>query len=105
MHDVNVNNKSTLVANIPPVKARSVYDKIAISGSGNSRNVLNGVNVAANIGATAIGLTGFAGDELKDAMNTGITLPSDSMEQIEDVHLLLRHLVTTGLRNIVSGDV
>jgi D-sedoheptulose 7-phosphate isomerase len=73
---------------------------VAISGSGNSQNVLNAVNMARGVGATTIGLTGFNGGKLKDLVDICITVPSNSMEQIEDIHLLLCHLMTICLREI-----
>ncbi len=72
---------------------------VAISGSGNSQNVLNAVSAARAAGATTIGFTGFDGGKLKDIVDICITVPCDSMEQTEDVHLLLCHLITTCLRN------
>lgn len=80
------------------VKEGSVL--IAISGSGNSPNVLNAVEAAKALGATTIGLTGFDGGRLKDLVDICIVVPSRSMEQIEDVHLVLCHLFTHCLRNI-----
>jgi D-sedoheptulose 7-phosphate isomerase len=85
----------------PWVKAGDVL--IAISGSGNSRNVLRAVDLARAVGATTIGLTGFEGGKLKGMVDISITVPCDSMEQVEDIHLLLCHLITTCLRNIPSG--
>jgi D-sedoheptulose 7-phosphate isomerase len=76
---------------------------IAISGSGNSQNVLRAVDLARAAGATTIGLTGFEGGKLKGMVDIAITVPCDSMEQVEDIHLLLCHLVTTCLRNIPPG--
>ncbi len=71
---------------------------VAISGSGNSRNVLLAVDAAAASGATTIGFTGFDGGELKDMADICITVPCHCMEQVEDVHLLLCHLITKCLR-------
>lgn len=85
----------------PWVKAGDVL--IAISGSGNSQNVLRAVDLARTVGATTIGLTGFEGGKLKGMVDISITVPCDSMEQTEDIHLLLCHLITTCLRNIPSG--
>ena len=82
----------------PWIKAGDVL--IAISGSGNSQNVLRAVDFGRAIGATTIGFTGFEGGKLKDMVDICITVPVDSMEQIEDVHLLLCHLITTCLRNM-----
>ncbi len=72
---------------------------IAISGSGNSANVLNAVKLAKSKGATTVGFTGFDGGKLKDLVDIAIVVPSNCMEQIEDVHLLLEHMITTCLRN------
>ncbi len=73
---------------------------IAISGSGSSQNVLNGVDLANSVGATTIGLAGFNGGKLKDMVDICIVVSSHSAEQIEDVHLLLGHIITLCLREI-----
>jgi len=78
---------------------------IGISGSGNSQNVLNGVKVAKSKGATTIGLIGFDGGKLKDLVDIAIVVPNHNMEQVEDVHLLLEHVITTCLREFkVQGS-
>ena len=71
---------------------------IAISGSGNSVNVLNGVKKAKAKGATTIGLVGFGGGKLKELVDVAVVAPSYNMEQVEDIHLLLEHVITTCLR-------
>jgi len=71
---------------------------IGISGSGNSINVLKGIKTAKLKGATTIGFIGFAGGKLRELVDTSIIVPSNVMEQIEDVHLLLEHVITTCLR-------
>lgn len=73
---------------------------IAISGSGNSKNILNAVDMARSMGATTIGFAGFDGGKLKNKVDICVTIPCYSMEQVEDVHLLLCHLITTCLRGI-----
>jgi len=82
----------------PRVKKGDIL--IAISGSGNSPNVLNAVDLAKAQGATTIGFTGFDGGKLKDMVDICVIVPSRSMEQTEDVHLLLCHLITNCLRKI-----
>jgi len=72
---------------------------IGISGSGNSQNVLNGVKVAKAKGATTIGFIGFDGGKLKDLVDLAIIVPNHNMEQVEDIHLLMEHVITTCLRN------
>ncbi|MFC1944192.1 SIS domain-containing protein [Chloroflexota bacterium] len=71
---------------------------IGISGSGNSPNVLNALKLANSKGATTISLTGFDGGKSKDIARHCIVVPNNSMEQIEDIHLLLEHIVPACLR-------
>ena len=73
---------------------------IGISGSGRSPNVLNAIALARQAGATTIGFTGFDGGLLADMVDIPVVVPSDSMERIEDVHLVLEHMVCTTLREI-----
>jgi D-sedoheptulose 7-phosphate isomerase len=70
----------------------------AISGSGNSPNVLKALKVAREAGAFTIGLTGFQGGEMKDLCDLCLTVPSDNMQIIEDLHLSVTHAVFTALR-------
>ncbi len=71
---------------------------IGISASGNSPNVLRAMQFAHEQGLTTIGLTGFAGGKLKDAVDVCVVAPCDCMEQIEDVHLVIEHAICTALR-------
>jgi len=71
---------------------------IGISGSGNSENVLLAMDLARERGLTTIGFTGFEGGRLKDRVEVCLLVECQSMEQIEDVHLVLEHLICTGLR-------
>lgn len=71
---------------------------IAISGSGNSPNVLRAVEVAKELGAKTLGLTGFKGGELKDKVDHCLVIPSDSMEMVEDFHMIVDHILTICLR-------
>lgn len=72
---------------------------IGISGSGNSPNVLNGIKAAKGKGATTIGFAGFNGGKLKDIVDIPIVIDNYQMEQVEDIHLLLEHVITMCLRN------
>lgn len=71
---------------------------IAISGSGNSLNVIEGVRKASEMGAITVALTGSGGGVLSDLVDIAVVVPSCSMEQIEDVHLILSHVITRSLR-------
>ena len=66
---------------------------IAISGSGNSENVLRAVRYANEVGCLTVGLTGFGGGKLKDLAQRSIVVDSDHMGQVEDMHLILLHIV------------
>ena len=71
----------------------------AISGSGNSKNVLLATDFARRNGATTVGLTGFDGGELKSVVAVPIVVPSDDMLRIEDTHLAICHLLVRLIRD------
>lgn len=71
---------------------------IAFSGSGNSPNVLRALETASRLGVVTIGFSGFAGGKLKDLVEHHINVPSESMGQIEDVHLALTHAMCEMLK-------
>ena len=73
---------------------------IAISGSGNSPNVLKGIQTARKMGLKTIGLSGFEGGKLKNMVDISLVVASDNMERIEDIHLIINHILTGLLRNI-----
>jgi len=70
---------------------------IALSGSGNSPNVLRAMDVAQEMGLTRIGLTGRDGGKLKDQCDICVIVPNDSMQVIEDAHLVILHAVFLAL--------
>ncbi|MGI0130488.1 MAG: D-sedoheptulose-7-phosphate isomerase [Thermoplasmata archaeon] len=72
---------------------------VAISGSGNSPNVLEAVRAARELGLTTIGLTGIGGGKLKDLVDVPLVVPSNSMQHTEDVHVIVLHLLTAYLRD------
>jgi len=76
---------------------------IGISCSGNSANVLNAIELAKSMRAITIGFTGFDGGELKGLVDICIHIPSDCMEQVEDIHLMLEHLICTCIRKGSQG--
>ncbi len=72
---------------------------VAISGSGNSPNVLAAVSLARERGATTIGITGFQGGKLKGMVDQAVVVPSDNMQQIEDAHMIIAHILFVALRD------
>lgn len=73
---------------------------LAISGSGNSPNVLKGVQAARSLGMATIGLTGMGGGKLKDLVDICLVVPSDRIEQVEDLHMIIDHLLTLSLTHM-----
>jgi len=66
---------------------------VAISGSGNSPNVLRAVETARELGATTIGWTGYGGGKLSKMVDHGIIVDAHQMQHVEDVHLMIGHMV------------
>jgi len=66
---------------------------LAISGSGNSENVIRAVDYANSVGCHTVGFTGFGGGKLKDLAQESIVIDSDHMGRVEDLHLILQHII------------
>ena len=66
---------------------------IGISGSGNSKNVLNAINYANKNGGITIGFTGFSGGKLKEIANYSINANVDDMQVSEDMHMIYVHIL------------
>ena len=77
---------------------------VAISGSGNSPNVIAAVEWARREGAVTIGLTGGSGGRLRGLVDCCVVVPSSRMEQIEDMHLVLSHALCVGLRTRIARE-
>jgi len=66
---------------------------ISISASGNSPNIIKAVEYAKKKNGIIISLTGFKGGKLKEISDLNINVSSDSYEKIEDIHLILMHII------------
>ena len=66
---------------------------IGISGSGNSENVIRAFEYANNLGADTIAFTGYSGGKLKKMAKYSIHVNIDNMQIVEDVHLILNHMM------------
>ena len=67
---------------------------VVITGSGNSANVVAGVETARRLGLRTIGLLGFDGGRVKELLDTHVLVQSTDYGHVEDMHLVLVHLVT-----------
>lgn len=65
----------------------------AISTSGNSENVIRGVEKAREIGAQTIGLLGNEGGKLKDKVDLAIIVPSSDTARIQEAHITIGHII------------
>lgn len=75
---------------------------IGISTSGNSANVINAVKLARQHGAATIGLLGAKGGKLKAMVDACVLAPGQNIEQEEDAHMILTHIITRHMREVVS---
>ena len=76
---------------------------IGITGSGNSPNVLKAVSYARSRGAVTIGLSGIGGGKLADMVDVSVVVPSNNMQQVEDGHVVLAHLIFACLYREIVG--
>jgi D-sedoheptulose 7-phosphate isomerase len=74
----------------------------AISGSGNSPNVLLGLQAAREAGAFNIGLAGYQGGKMRSLCDLCIVIPSDNMQIIEDLHVSVSHAIFTVVRHRIQ---
>ena len=70
---------------------------IAISGSGNSENVIRAVEYANKNGAVTLGLSGYSGGKLKELSQHNVWVNADDMQLCEDVHSIFGHIVMQSL--------
>lgn len=66
---------------------------IGISGSGNSKNVLNAVQYAREQGNKVVGVYGFGGGKLKGLSDYHLEAKTTSMQITEDVHMMFDHMM------------
>ena len=71
---------------------------IAFSGSGNSPNILSALKTARKMGVFTIGFSGRDGGKMKDMCDLILIAPTNSMEQIEDMHLLYEHAMICSIK-------
>jgi len=77
---------------------------IGITGSGNSRNVVKALEYAKTHGASTIALVGFDGGEAKKVVDLALHVPSGNYQFIEDLHMVVVHLITLVLKSKLQAD-
>ena len=73
---------------------------ILISASGNSPNVVEAAEYAKKRNGKVIGFSGFKGGKLKALSDININIPSDSYEKIEDLHMMLTHMIVCCFKSL-----
>lgn len=78
---------------------------IAISGSGNSPNIVKACELARDRGIEVAALTGFDGGAIGRIADLHVNVPSDNYGLVEDVHLSIGHMLGQGLRAKLESRV
>jgi len=77
---------------------------IALSASGQSPNVINGLKVAVEYGGIGILFSGFDGGKAREVAQLNVLVPTTNIQQIEDVQLILCHIVMHCLKERLKQD-
>lgn len=77
---------------------------IAVSGSGNSANVVRAVEYAKQTGAKVIGVSGYSGGKLYELADYHLHVALDDMQIVEDIHLSFDHMMYRVLPQIMAGE-
>ena len=71
---------------------------LAFSGSGNSPNIVHALKTASKMGLTTVGFGGRDGGQMKPLCDHILIAPTDSMEMLEDMHLIYFHDLVCAMR-------
>ena len=77
---------------------------IGISGSGNSKNVVNALEYANAQGATTVAMSGFKGGKISEIATINVHAPVMDMEVTEDVHMVIFNIVKKQMMARLMGD-
>ena len=77
---------------------------IGISGSGNSKNVLNAMSFAREKGARTIGMSGFDGGKLAHMVDIPFVAAIHDMQKVEDVHMIVVHMLMQYLCKALNNN-
>jgi D-sedoheptulose 7-phosphate isomerase len=76
---------------------------LGISASGNSLNVINAIRLAKQYRASTVALLGVKGGKIKDMVDAYVLAPGQNIEQEEDAHMILAHVITRHMREVVRS--
>lgn len=78
---------------------------VGFSGSGMSPNIINALKVIKDLGGTGVWFSGGDGGEAKRYADVSVLVPSDNTQIIEDVHIVLGHVIVISLRGRIANGV
>jgi D-sedoheptulose 7-phosphate isomerase len=76
---------------------------IGITTSGNSQNVIEGINEAKRRGAITVGFTGASGGKLKEYADHILMVPSEETPHIQESHIMIGHIICYLVENELFG--
>jgi D-sedoheptulose 7-phosphate isomerase len=76
---------------------------VALSGSGNSPNILRAIAYATEVGAATVGLCGDTGGKLAMLADLAVRIPAARIGQQEDGHLILNHVIALALHERIAA--
>lgn len=82
-----------IYSRIVKAKGRKGDILVALSTSGNSKNVIRAIETAKEQGMIVIGLTGETGGQMKDLCDILLNVPSKDTPRIQESHILLGHII------------
>lgn len=77
---------------------------LLISASGKSPNVVKAAEIVRARNGRVISFTGFDGGRLKELSDISVNIPSDSYEKIEDLHMILTHMIVCCFKSFHLGE-
>ena len=77
---------------------------ISITGSGNSPNIIKAAELAKKRKAKTIGIMGFTGGILKSILDVGVIISGNNYGQIEDIHLILTHVISRYFQEMIKKE-
>jgi len=92
---------------ISQLKAQQICDDdllIAISGSGNSQNIINTIKFAKQNNIETFGIVGFNGGKVKKIVDYFIHINSNNMFMVESAHLFIFHYVIERLKKMRENE-
>ena len=78
---------------------------VGLSTSGKSRNVIEAMTRARQLGMSTIALTGASGGDLLGMVDTLIAVPSNATPRIQECHILAGHALCDVVESMLTGEI